>query len=75
LAERAAIREHDGEQARPAATTLAEAAARHGATGEAMRAVWARDPDAQALLAYLRAHGPATVAEVAAVLGWPGPRV
>jgi hypothetical protein len=74
--ERAAIREHDGGQARAEAeaAALAEVAAAAGLTPEGLRALWAAHPDARAYLAKLTRDGPLTYGAAASLLGWGATR-
>ena len=74
--ERAAIREHDGGQARAEAeaAALAEVATAAGMAPEALQALWAAHPDARAYLAKLKCDGPLTYGAAASLLGWGATR-
>lgn len=76
--ERAAIREHDGGQARAEAeaeaAALAEVATVAGMAPEALQALWAAHPDARAYLAMLTCDGPLTYGAAASLLGWGATR-
>ena len=73
--ERAAIREYDGAQARAEAEAATiETARAAGMAPDALQALWAAHPDAEAYLAMLHRSGPQTCGAAASILGWGATR-